>query len=609
MRLGMSREPSMRQQHIRMLALLATTLAAGSVVARAQEQSQEPGTHAQSSQSHTDSVSQPQDIEDKNLRTERPTTVSDPVLERQLENMPKEQGDAQSEQAPSGLSQEVESQTQSSFQLQEEQVQGKSAADNVQEQNGAGPTSRAAGDGPQESPANAPPTQSLPQIQTSPPVLVVDHSLSEAEAERRSVMTAGLNVSAASELTPAYGAYPFQAYTATRVFALVDLKKIVHRFDTSVQYRGGGYFLKNTGSPWSEKQVHQLTILEQLRWEKTHLMIEDSFNEFPGASFGSNAFGGSSAYNLGLGGNSGIADFFGFSTFGLGSAEHISNVALAGVSQELTPRSTVTFVGAHAITDYLGAQSINSQQVSGLAGYSYMLSERSQLSLTGGYQYWRFTQYETSNAYSAQVGYTRQLSPRISLSASGGPQLLTSRSPTIITVGPVQIPVIASSRQTGITGEAAIGYGWSKGKLALMYGHIVTGGSGFFAGANSDIGTVTFDRPALRSWSTDFSAGFVHLSSLGNGAAGILNNAYQYWFAGAGVARRLGRHLSFSASYQFNSQTTTSGCTIASSCGSIMHTALLSLSWRTAPFNLDRGRDRDVPTVKPDSAPTNEQNP
>ena len=422
-------------------------------------------------------------------------------------------------------------------------------------------------------------------------------------------MDAGLNLSAAAEIVPAYGSTPFQAFTATRAFGLLDLVRVVHRFDTSIQYRGGGYFFKDTGSPWSDKQVQQLTVSEGINWKKTKLLLEDSVTDFPGASFGSNAFGGSSAYNLGLGGNSGIADFFGLTTFGFGGAQHFTNVALASLNQQLTPRSSLTFAAAYAITDYFGVQNINSQQVSGLAGYTHLLSPKSQFSVSGGYQYWRFTGYDTSDAYSVQAGYSRQLSPRIGFSVGGGPQLVISHTPTIITIGPVKIPIVVSSRQTGITGEASIGYAWGRGSAGVMYAHLVTSGSGFFAGANSDIGTFTLTKPALQKWAADFSAGYVHLSSLGNGSAGILQNAYQYWFAGAGVSRRFGRHVNLSASYQFNSETTTAGCTVASACGSIVHTALLSLSWRTIPFSLDRGGDRDVPSATTDSTSASGQNP
>jgi len=430
------------------------------------------------------------------------------------------------------------------------------------------------------------------QTKASNPMWVTEPSPYELAPNQRSFMTVGLTLSESGQFIPANGqSNPFQAYSATRLYASVDLVKIIRRYTTSISYRGGGFFYRNSGSPWSEYEIQQLTASENISWQRTNLVIEDSLSDFPGASFGSSAYGGASAYNLG-GTTSSTSDFFGFNQFGgLGQANHLTNVALAQVTQELTPRTGITFAGAYAQTSYFGNYLINSRQFSALAGYNYELTPRSQISLAYGYQGFRFPGGSATDANSVQLLYEHTLSSRMSLGLGGGPQFITSHTPTVIVIGPFQIPITLTSHQTGVIAFATLNYALRSGSLNVYYEHLLTSGSGLFAGATSDITAFSLSRPILPAWTTNFAAGFVRLGSVGNKSAGILGTAFEYGYASVGVSRKFGRNITLSASYQFNDQTQASGCSASSGCGSIVHTALISVSWHTLPIRLDRGSD------------------
>ncbi len=446
------------------------------------------------------------------------------------------------------------------------------------------------------------------------PMWVTEPSPYELFPNRQSFMTVGLTLSESGQVIPAQGlSNPFQAYSTTRLYASVDLVKIIRRFNTSISYRGGGFFYRDSGSPWSGHEVQQLTVSENISWQRTNLTLEDSLSDYPGASFGSGAYGGASAYNLG-GTTSSTSDFFGFNQFGgFGQINHLTNVALAQVTQELTPRAGITFAGAYAQTSYFASDLINSRQFSALAGYNYELTPRSQISLAYGYQGFRFPGGYTTDANSAQLLYGRTLSSRMSLGLGGGPQFETSRTPTIIVIGPFQIPITLTSRQTGVIAFATLTYALRSGSLNVYYEHLLTSGSGLFAGATSDVTAFSLSRPIWPTWTTNFAAGFVRLGSVGNKSAGILGTAFQYGYLSVGVSRKFGRNITLSASYQFNDQTQTSGCSASSGCGSIVHTASISLSWRTLPIRLDRGSNvkgdavtvenpqSDVPNPAPDT--------
>lgn len=451
----------------------------------------------------------------------------------------------------------------------------------------------------------------LPQTdqQSSSPAVDGHSPFSTAPKELepgRSYMVAGLHLSEGAQfIPPGSTANPFQAYSTTRVFGSFELAKEIRRFKTRIDYKGGGFFYRDTGSPWSKYEVQQLTVTEDVSWQRTRFTLEDSISDFPGSSFSSAAFGGSGSYTLGFGGSSGSSDFFGFNDFGgLGAEQHITNVALASVTQQITPRSGIVLAGADAITHYFGNNSISSQQASGLMGYYYNVSQRTTASILYGYQYWTFAANESTNADTAQLTVSRQFSRRLNLSVGAGPQVIRSHN---ISEGmaplsgiPVSVPI--TSRQIGFTANGYLAYNLRRQTLNVFYEHLLTSGSGLYAGANSDIATATLMRPMFRFWATTVSCGFVHLSSIGSGSAGILGNSYQYGFASFGVQHRLGSHVNILGSYQFNDATNTATCTPATGCGQIVHTVLFNLSWHTLPISLDRGSYRDSDTSMGPSA-------
>jgi len=471
-------------------------------------------------------------------------------------------------------------------------------------QNDAGQQPSNAGE--QNQPTPTADQQIASQTMTSNPMWVTGPSPYELQPNERSYLIAGLNLGESAEVIPASTPNLFQAYSITRLYGILDLVKKIRRFNTSINYKGGAYFYGESGTPWSARSVQQLTFSETISWPRTKLNLQDSPSYFPGASFGSYAFGGAGSYTLGLGGSSTTNDYFGFNDFsGIGGVEHFTNVALAQVTHSLTERSSIMVAGADAITDYFGGGSINSQQISALVGYTYAASARTNLSASYGYQALRFLGGETADASMVQVNYGRSLSPRVTFSLSGGPQFITSYNPYAIAIGPVYIGV--TSHQTGFIAEASLGYGLRNGNLGLNYEHLLTSGSGLFAGATSDILSASMTRRIWRAWATNFSAGFARLSNnITNQSSGILGNSYQYWFAGFGVQHRLGRHLNFLASYQFDDNGATSACSPSSGCASNVHTALISITWRALPISLDRGNVRDWDNESP---PINVQNP
>src|SRR5262249_39814060 len=127
--------------------------------------------------------------------------------------------------------------------------------------------------------------------------------------------------------------------------------------------------------------------------------FRDSFSYLPEGSFGYGSYGGAGA-QIGAGFGSigglpggGFAGFFGGGQVAaLGQIPRINNTSIAGITQALNRRSSLTLAGAFSIVHFSDNSQgfINSQQVSGQAGYNYEISRKNQIALIYGYQSFRY---------------------------------------------------------------------------------------------------------------------------------------------------------------------------------------------------------------------------
>jgi hypothetical protein len=157
-------------------------------------------------------------------------------------------------------------------------------------------------------------------------------------------------------------------------------------------------------------------------------------------------------------------------------------------------------------------------------------------------------------------------------------------------------------------------YKFPKVSLEAAYDHYLTSGSGFFAGAESDIARVSVSRPLNRIWSVYSDIGYsrnsrvssLTTSELAGCSPSLTNptpapcpgtsaNVYQYGFAGAGVHRMFGHSFHAFASYQFNelnfdsSYCNATTGTIAGPCNRTSNRSVgtIGLDWIPRPMRID----------------------
>jgi len=410
-------------------------------------------------------------------------------------------------------------------------------------------------------------------------------------APSRSLLQFGIHVGEGAENNPSgILGYSSQVSSVTNLFGSARLQKFTRQSETTFDYIGGGSLYGNYGSAnFYDEQSQQLSAEESILWSKGRLSFTDSFRYAGEGTFGSSPFGGAGAYNLRFTGldasapnNTGLSNLPLPTQFAqVGQAAYAINDSGLTLSEALTPRSSVYAGGDYAITDYFGNEenTFDSRQVAVTGGYNYQVSRKEVIGVSYGYQVFRFPDSDAGNLVtnSAQFIYKRIISTRTDLVLGGGPEYINFSG------GNTQ-----ASRQIGATAQALLTHRWEKSNLSLSYNRLVTGGSGFFAGATTDIALLSVNRKFHRSWSASVYGGYVRSQVIGSNSAASSESSYGYGFAGAAVQRRLGRSLSAFASYQFDAEKF-SNCSVSVGCNPVIrrHSASIGLDWYIHPIRLE----------------------
>ena len=115
----------------------------------------------------------------------------------------------------------------------------------------------------------------------------------------------------------------------------------------------------------------------------------------------------------GFGGQYGI---LGSNQFGsLGQSSNITNVTVADVIENLTPRSSVTAAASYGLMHFTDNTQnlINSQQYGGQAGFDHSLSAKDQIAVTGSYMAFHFPGVVGADDINTERGPSHVWAPRI----------------------------------------------------------------------------------------------------------------------------------------------------------------------------------------------------
>jgi hypothetical protein len=347
------------------------------------------------------------------------------------------------------------------------------------------------------------------------------------------------------------------------------------RSQLAVNYSGGGNFSTDSvaGNGWFQ----QLGVTQTFNWQRLQLTLLDQFAYLPQSQFGFGA--GTGLAQPGIGGSLGVGSTGlaggldpGQSIFTAVGSRY-SNTFGAQVNYLLTPRTSVTFGGLSGIQRFTESGNIESNNYIGNLGYNYQITREDTIGI-----FYRFNSFHYLNLpqaigdQSIQAAYGKKITGRLALQLTGGPEITNYRTAQAGST---------KTRYVSGTGSATLTYAIPRGSVSLGYQHGVTSGSGVFVGATTDQLTASGTRKLTRVWSGDLHLGFAHNRQAQTSEI-LPNQSFNTVYAGASVARPLGRNASFSLGYTayVGTSSNVGGFSLTT------HQISLGLSWHTRPLVL-----------------------
>jgi len=482
---------------------------------------------------------------------------------------------------------------------------------------------------PQSAPGSVPDTQQEPAIpptapapaygqpnavpiEENPPISGLDQPALGPHSAPLSYLQPGATVSESADSNVANTlAGGDNLRSVSRGLGTLSMRRLWSSYSLSLDYAGGvGYY---NAPGLGLKSLQSLDLDQKITWKRGQLALRDDFSYLPEGNFTSpygslNSEPGASGGALGQG-------FFGGNTFGaLGEVPRLMNLGVADLTENLTPKSALTLAGGYDLVHFYGtdpelggAPFLGSSEVSAQGGYNRVVTPHDQMALIYGYQGFRFSPGGCTLIGSACVGpsplpstafhtqviqlaYAHRISGRLDFTMAAGPQII-QLSVCTIQSGLCVYNTTNADVRLGVAGRAILRYKFPKTSLELSYRRMTTNGSGFFAGAQTDVARLQASRPISRVWSGFADMGYARNSRLNpQNGSGINANIYTYGFAGAGLHRMLGRNFHAFASYQFNELSfDRSVCGNANGCSHISqrHIGTIGLDWTPRPIRVD----------------------
>jgi hypothetical protein len=468
----------------------------------------------------------------------------------------------------------------------------------------------------------------VPLVSENPPLTGVDLPGLEPHAAPESFLLPGLHFSESVDSNVENNLGGSDVSSVTRGLGSLTLQKLWKNYDVAMDYIGGvSYAARGVGV----EQLQQFDIDNRINWKRGQLAFRDSFSYLPEGAFGFGAYGGSGAYNSGLGNlGEGLlgAGAFGGQTnaftggngVSLGQVPRLTNLGLADVVEELSPKSSVTLAAGYGIVHFYdnlvsptgtneNVSFIGSSEFTAQAGYNRILNAKDQVALSYGYQGFDFSTAGTafhSNVIQAMYGH--RISGRMDLTIGVGPQFthidanqtectfFVTNLDDCVPAGGTIFTAHNSANHVGAAGRFMLRYKFPKTTMSLSFQRYNTSGSGIFAGSLSNIAHLDARRPLTRVWDVFGDVGYSKNDRLQIPGSQVAASTFTYWYAGAGLHRQIGRSLRAFISYQFNYLTFNEPCPIpptpgaaAASCSNTSERSVgsIGLDWTPRPIRLN----------------------
>lgn len=237
------------------------------------------------------------------------------------------------------------------------------------------------------------------------------------------------------------------------------------------------------------------------------------------------------------------------------SANRISNTMSGNIERMLTGKTSVSGVGSWSVLHFLDQNSgLDTTSTSGQVALNHRMSVRNSVSLSAVY-----TAYDTNGLYGNLPGfpssvsyqtkglnltYMHQFTRALAMDVAAGPQWISSSSGQI------------DPNHANVYVNAGLNYTRQLTNFGARYSHGVNGGSGVFAGAESDNFSASLNHNFTRYWAGSAIFNYTRTSRLlaigpaGISPTGAINTEYGTLQLMHGFSRTISGYVSYSAQNQ-----------------------------------------------------------
>ncbi len=442
------------------------------------------------------------------------------------------------------------------------------------------------------------PDVTIPSASENPPISGLDQPSLEPGASTRSFLALGALVSESGDSNIAQTLGPGGSSPGvggvTRAMGSLTLQRIWNRYESDLQYLGGGVFYE--GVNHSATQTHEAELAQRAMWRTGQLVFRDSVSYLPEGNFGGGSYGGASALQSGLAGlgagaggiSSGVGSALGnalsAAQFGsIGQAPRLTNTAVVDLVQAASPRSSFTGAASYGFVHFTDNAFglIDSSQTAAQFGFNRQINHTDQIAVSYGFQHFDFPQAAGTSitANVVHLVYGHRITGRVDFIAAVGPQFTH-----------IQSPLFTSSTKISASGNLKLRYRFPQTSIQLEYRHYNTNGSGYFLGSSTDVGALSVFRPLGRVWDVNSDIGIANNNRLEPVSVVVPASSDRYVYAGAAVHRHVGRRYRLFVSYQYNRYSfDQSVCLATAGCGktSDRQMGVVGLEWYPRPVRLD----------------------
>lgn len=368
-----------------------------------------------------------------------------------------------------------------------------------------------------------------------------------------------------------------------------DVHRVSGNSNLTLTYLGGG-MISSGGNEEGNGIVQQFGVVEKFALRRWTLSFIDQMSYLPGSAFG---LAGLAGGGLPITEPTGVGTTFGLpgETVLTGLGQSIANAFTTEADVNLTPRTSLTFVGGYSLLHYSDSGLLDFNNASFRGGYNYQVTRKDTIAAFYTYTALRYSNFNQSiDEHTIQASYARRVTGRLALQIAAGPEIALFRTP---------IPTGSGSTGSGgstSSGNSSTELYWSlnanllyqlqRTGLALSYNHGVSGGSGVLGGSVADIVSGSATHQMSRTFSSGLTAGYSRNSGLAIGSTTPANQTYDYWFAGANFSHPIGRTLGLTFSYQLQYQSSNGSFCIGPTCGTsvIRHLISFGVGWHEKPL-------------------------